>query len=137
MAALRPWAIEQKVHLDELWNWPASQLQLALGWPTSLMAAIDRHRCRSGPTPDLAVPSDVLLPMEPHWPASLDRLERPPVALYLLGDRGLLPSLVHRHAIAVVGTRAAFSHGLAMAERLVSSLAEAGWPVLSDLVEAI
>jgi len=122
MAALRAWAIEQKVHLDELWNWPASQLHLALGWPTSLMAAIDRHRCRSGPTPDLAVPSDVLLPIEPHWQASLDRLERPPVALYLLGDRGLLPSLVHRHAIAVVGTRAAFSHGLAMAERLVYPL---------------
>ena len=30
------------------------------------MAAIDRHRCRSGPTPDLAVPSDVLLPMDPN-----------------------------------------------------------------------
>ena len=137
MAALRALAIEQKVDLDELWNWPASQLQLALGWPNSLMAAIDRHRCRSGPTPDLAVPSDVLLPMDPHWPASLDRLERPPVALHVLGDRGLLPSLARRHAIAVVGTRAASSHGLAMAERLGSCLAEAGWPVLSGLAEGI
>jgi len=65
MAALRALPIKQKVDLEELWNWPASQLQLALGWPNSLRAAIDRHWCRSGPTPDLMVPSDVLLPMAP------------------------------------------------------------------------
>ena len=137
MAALRAVSIEQCAGLDELWNWPRARLQLALGWPDSVMASFDRYRSRSGLSPDLTVPVDVLLPMDPTWPTSLNRLERSPVALHWKGDEGLLMPLAQRRAIAVVGTRAASSHGLQMAERLGRSLAEAGWPVLSGLAEGI
>ena len=101
------------------------------------MASLDRYRSSLGLSPDLTVPVDVLLPMDPTWPTSLNRLERPPLALYRQGDDGLLPSLAKRRAIAVVGTRAASSHGLQMAEQLGRSLAKAGWPLLSGLAEGI
>jgi DNA processing protein len=57
--------------------------------------------------------------------------------LYVEGDRSLLRYLNARTAIAVVGTRSASDHGLAMAEELGRALAEAGWPVLSGLAEGI
>ncbi len=137
MAALLAVSIEQDSGLDELWNWPGPRLQRALGWPDSVMASIDRYRTRSGLNPDLTVPVDVLLPMDASWPTSLNRLERPPVALHWKGSDALLMALAQRRAIAVVGTRASSSHGLEMAERLGRSLAEAGWPVLSGLAEGI
>ena len=137
MAALRAVSIEQDSGLDELWNWPGPRLQRTLGWPDSVMASLDRYRSSLGLSPDLTVPVDVLLPMDPTWPTSLNRLERPPVALYRQGDDGLLPSLAKRRAIAMIGTRAASSHGLQMAEQLGRSLAEAGWPVVSGLAEGI
>lgn len=138
MAALRAVSIEQDSGLDELWNWPGPRLQRTLGWPDSVMASLYRYRSSLGLSPDLTVPVDVLLPMDPNWPTSLNRLERPPVALYRQGDDGLLPSLAKRLAIiAVVGMRAASSHGLQMAEQLGRSLAGAGWPVVSGLAEGI
>ena len=101
------------------------------------MASLERYRSKSWLSPDLTVPVDVLLPMDPPCPTSLNRLERPPVALHRQGDDGLLPSQAKRRDIAVVGMRAESSHGMQMVERFGRSLAEAGWPVLSGLAEGI
>ena len=112
MAALRAVSIEQDSGFDELWNWPGQRLQRTLNWPDSVMASLERYRSSSGLSQDLTLPVDVLLPMDPPWPTSLNLLERHPVDLHRQGDDGLLPSLAKRRAIAVVGTRAAYSHGL-------------------------
>ena len=50
-------------------------------------------------------------------------------------------SLLHgqrqQQAVAVVGTRAALAHGLAVAEDVGRTLASMGWPVISGLAEGI
>ena len=137
MAALQAVAAEQKLTLRDLWAWPLRRLQSALGWSDALMARIDRYRLQRGMSPDLAVPLDVVLPMDDAWPGSLNQLESPPLALHCQGDPTLLPLLAQRRAIAVVGTRAASDHGLEMADRLGRAMAEAGWPVLSGLADGI
>ena len=137
MAALQAVAAEQKLTLRDLWAWPLRRLQSALGWSDALMARIDRYRLQRGMSPDLAVPLDVVLPMDDAWPGSLNQLESPPLALHCQGDTTLLPLLAQRRAIAVVGTRAASDHGLEMADRLGRAMAEAGWPVLSGLADGI
>ena len=90
-----------------------------------------------GAAPKLDVPACALLPGDSAWPCSLDGVNSPPSGLYVEGDRSLLRYLNARTAIAVVGTRSASDHGLAMAEELGRALAEAGWPVLSGLAEGI
>ena len=87
--------------------------------------------------PNLDVPACALFPGDPAWPCCLNDLDSPPAGLYVEWDRTLLPHLNARTAIAVVGTRSASDHGLAMAEGLGCALAEAGWPILSGLAEGI
>ena len=137
MAALQAVAHEQKLTLRDLWAWPRQRLQSVLGWSDALMAGLDRYRAQRGPSPDLDVPLDVVLPMDVAWPSSLNQLVSPPLALHCQGDSTLLPLLAQRRAIAVVGTRAASDHGLEMANRLGRAMAEAGWPVLSGLADGI
>ena len=67
----------------------------------------------------------------------MDQTDPPPAGLFVQGARSLLWHLNAREAIAVVGTRSASEHGLAMAGELGRALAEAGWPVLSGLAEGI
>ena len=113
------------------------RLGQALGWPSHCQHAVDRYRRQQGAEPDLHVPACALLPGDPAWPCSLEEVDAPPSGLYVEGDRLLLQHLSAREAIAVVGTRFASDHGLAMAEELGRALAEAGWPVLSGLAEGI
>ena len=81
--------------------------------------------------PNLDVPACALFPGDPAWPCCLNDLDSPPAGLSVEGDRSPLPHLNARTAIALVGTRSASDHGLAMAEGLVRALTEAGWPILS------
>lgn len=137
IAALRALAFEHGVGPDELWQWPIEQLGQELAWPRSCMESVERFRRRKGEQPDLAVPEDALLPGDRHWPESLNGLHRSPPVLHHRGRQDLWGHLQQRQAVAVVGTRSASEHGLAMADELGQALAAAGWPVLSGLAEGI
>ena len=137
MADLRRLCSDQAVGPDQLWGWPMGRLRQALGWPSHCLRTVDRYRLEQGIQPNLEVPACALLPGDPAWPRCLDHASPPPSGLYVDGDRSLLRHINAREAIAVVGTRSASDHGLAMAEELGRVLAEAGWPVISGLAEGI
>ena len=129
MADLRALCRDRAIGPDQLWRWPTVRLARVLAWPSHCWRAVDRYKREQGVEPDLDVPACVLLPGDPAWPCCLDDVDSPPSGLHVEGDRSLLRHLNARTAIAVVGTRSASDHGLAMAEELGRALAEAGWPV--------
>ena len=137
MADLRRFCRDKGIGPDQLWAWPIERLGQALVWPSHCLRAVDRYRREQGAQPNLDVPASALLPGDPAWPCGLDGVDSPPAGLYVEGERSLLQHLSAREAIAVVGTRSASNHGLAMAEELGRALAEAGWPVLSGLAEGV
>jgi len=137
MADLRRFCQDQAIGPDQLWGWPIERLGPVLGWPSHCLHALDRYRQEQGAEPQLEVPACALLPGDPAWPCSLDAVDSPPSGLYVHGKRSLLQHLSAREAIAVVGTRSASDHGLAMAGLLGRAFAEAGWPVVSGLAEGI
>ena len=137
MADLRRLCRDQAIGPDQLWGWPIERLGQALAWPAHCLRDVERYRFEHGAAPKLDVPACALLPADHDWPRCLDDVQAPPSGLYVEGDRSLLRHIHARTAIAVVGTRSASDHGLAMAEELGRGLAEAGWPVLSGLAEGI
>ena len=137
MADLRRLCRDQAIGPDQLWGWPIERLARVLAWPSHCWRAVDRYRREQGAEPDLDVPACAVLPGDPAWPCCLDGVDSQPSGLYVEGKRSLLQDLNAREAVAVVGTRSASDHGLAMADQLGRALAEAGWPVLSGLAEGI
>ena len=135
--ALRSVACEWSVGPAELWSWPTERLRTLLSWPESCWSSLERFRRLHGKASQINVPDNVLLPGDRQWPQGLDRLDRPPVVLHHCGDPLLLQELQQQQAVAVVGTRAASAHGLAVAEDLGCTLASMGWPVISGLAEGI
>lgn len=137
LRALEAGAQAAGLGLDDCWRLPREQLAALLNWPSSVLDGIEQYRSRCGVHPDLRVPTNLLLVGDDPWPSSLDRIDRPPVGLFLRGRRSLLACLRRRQAVAVVGTRAASVHGRRIAFQLGQQLAMAGWPVLSGLAEGI
>lgn len=129
--------------LEAAWAKPLQVFETLPGWSARLLSAVQQHRQRWGadPLPHFAAANRagraVLLPGDPRWPAGLRRLQRPPLLLHWQGRGSLWPALARSRAVAVVGTRRPSPHGLSVARRLGSALAEAGWPVLSGLAEGI
>ena len=123
MADLRRLCRDQAIGPDQLWGWPIERLGQALSWPAHCLRDVERYRFEHGAAPKLDVPACALLPGDPDWPRCLDDLHSPPSGLYVEGDRSLLRHIHARMAIAVVGTRSASDHGLAMAEELGRGLA--------------
>jgi DNA processing protein len=68
-----------------------------------------------------------------RYPANLREITTPPERLYVRGDFEERDAL----AIAIVGSRAATSYGLAVAERLAADLAARGVTVVSGLARGI
>ncbi|AKJ29178.1 DNA-processing protein DprA [Caldimonas brevitalea] len=68
----------------------------------------------------------------PRYPASLAACNDAPAVLFARGDLSALPP-----GVAVAGTRRATAHGMAIAQRLGATLAQAGWPVVGSLVPGI
>ena len=105
------------------------------------------YRQRLGPTPISTPPSAeqrqrwravrCLVWGDAAFPASLLKLERPPLRVHWQGRGSLWACLRHRQAVAVVGTRHPSRHGEATARQIGRALAEAGWPVVSGLAEGI
>lgn len=123
--------------LDDLWACTPERLHQILPWSDALLTRIESYRQACGTRPDRTVPDNALLPLDNAWPTSLDALAQPPLALFHRGKLKLLQCLSPCKAVAVVGTRAASSHGLRIAEDLGRVLAGAGWPVISGLAEGI
>lgn len=71
----------------------------------------------------------VLVPGDPQWPTTVDRLRDPPYCLFVRGDADLA-GLTDR-SVAVVGARAATDYGMGVAGDLGAGLAEQGWVVVS------
>lgn len=67
------------------------------------------------------------------YPLSLREIPGPPAVLYLAGD----PAYLHRHALAVVGTRRATAYGQRMASEIAADLARAGFGVVSGMARGI
>ncbi len=95
-------------------------------------AAIDRRvlaaRCRAKEGGISAVPWSA-----PSYPAALAAIADPPFVLWM---RGVVAAL-ERPAVALVGSRAASPHGLAVAERLAADLAARGVVVVSGLARGV
>ncbi|WP_082325814.1 DNA-processing protein DprA [Synechococcus sp. GFB01] len=129
--------------LAAAWAAPLPALATLFGIGPALSRRIDAHRRHWGPDPlpaflaSSGFPRRVLVPGDPALPPAVHNLARPPLGLYWHGHGALWPLLSRRQAVAVVGTRRASPHGLAMAEAIGAALAQAGWPVVSGLAEGI
>lgn len=75
----------------------------------------------------------IVRPGDPEWPDRLAHLTRPPEALYLLGDPGLLQG----GGVAIVGSRRSTAYGRRVARELAVRAATAGETVLSGLAYGI
>lgn len=71
------------------------------------------------------------VPMSSDWyPITLRRIADAPPVLFVRGDIAVLHTLP---GVAVVGTRRATPHGLAIAARISQYLSDEGWPIVSGL----
>ena len=70
---------------------------------------------------------------EPDYPRRLLEIFDPPPLLYVRGD----PSVLKRHALAMVGTRRPTPYGNLMAERIARDLAQRGLVIVSGLARGI
>ena len=77
---------------------------------------------------------DVISYADPRYPSRLRNIEDPPAVLYVLGE---LPSMEHRPAIGVVGTRKMSEYGRKTAFAMANELALAGVVVVSGLALGI
>ncbi|MFP5302427.1 DNA-processing protein DprA [Cobetia sp. SIMBA_158] len=71
----------------------------------------------------------LLTPADPEWPAMLDTLPDPPLALWALGRQ----SLLELPMLAIVGARKASQAGLRHAHDFAAELVSRGWSVASGL----
>ncbi len=68
------------------------------------------------------------------YPHALRRMSDPPVVLYVLGE---WQQEDERHAVSIVGSRAATPYGMTVARRFGRELADAGCTVISGLAKGI
>jgi DNA processing protein len=75
----------------------------------------------------------IITPVDPEYPAVLNQIHDPPLALYVQGEF----ETRDQHAFAVVGTRRPSHYGRDTAERLAYQLSMAGYVVVSGMAEGI
>lgn len=75
----------------------------------------------------------VLLPDDDHYPAALRQIPDPPLALFGLGQLGLL----QRPAVAIVGTRELSAYGRVVAHEVATVAARAGLVVVSGMARGV
>jgi DNA processing protein len=71
--------------------------------------------------------------LDARWPAALDQLPDPPVALWVLGD----PAALAERQVAMVGSRSPTAAGRRLAAQLAAGLVGAGFLVTSGLALGI
>ncbi|MDM0034551.1 DNA-processing protein DprA [Variovorax sp. J22P271] len=65
-----------------------------------------------------------------RYPVGLRRIADAPPVLFVRGDMAVLDRVP---GVAVVGTRRATPHGLAIAERVSQYLSDEGWPIVNEM----
>jgi DNA processing protein len=70
---------------------------------------------------------------DPDYPALLREIPGAPAALFVDGD----PTLLWMPQVAVVGSRSASEHGLAICRRFARTLASAGFTIISGMADGI
>ena len=136
--------------LDQAWQATSQELEHALRGTqasTQDLERIDAYRQQVGPSPVSHPPTPAqrlqwsarrcLLPGDRAFPSCLEEIAQPPLALHWEGRGSVWAALRERQAIAVIGTRRASRHGLAMAQAIGRTLAQGGWPVLAGLAEGV
>jgi DNA processing protein len=116
---------------------PAAQLRGVRGLTPALVQAItsfrDWHRVEAELEKIAAAGVEVLLQVDPRFPARLRQIPYPPPFLFFKGT--ILPQ--DDLALAVVGTRTASYYGLKTCRRLAGALAVRGLTVVSGLARGI
>jgi DNA processing protein len=70
---------------------------------------------------------ELLIPEDPRWPALLNDLEVPPIALIVKGDTSILKS----ESLAIVGTRNPTPYGVRNAQEFAAGFVDRGWAIVS------
>ncbi len=127
---------------DPLWSREAPGLAAVLRVPDAVAAslvALRREQRVDGVLAELAARGiGHLWRGGPGWPAALDDLPDPPVALFTrAGSATPLAALADHPVVAVVGSRRATAQGLAMARDVGRRLARRGAVVVSGLAHGI
>ncbi|MCO5309659.1 MAG: DNA-processing protein DprA [Austwickia sp.] len=76
-----------------------------------------------------AIGARLLTPADPEWPAGVDDLPIPPIALWVRGPLEL--GAVSGRSVAIVGARAATAYGESVAAELAAALGSRGYAVVS------
>lgn len=76
----------------------------------------------------------ILCLADDDYPDSLRELDNPPLCIYL---RGILPSDLAAHSIAIVGTRTPTEFGIRMARDFSMSAVRKGWSTFSGLASGV
>lgn len=70
---------------------------------------------------------ELLIPEDPRWPALLNDLEVPPIALIVKGDTSILKT----ESLAIVGTRNPTPYGIRNAQEFAAGFVDRGWAIVS------
>ncbi len=70
---------------------------------------------------------ELLIPEDPRWPALLNDLEVPPIALVVKGDTSILKT----ESLAIVGTRNPTPYGVRNAQEFAAGFVDRGWAIVS------
>jgi DNA processing protein len=70
---------------------------------------------------------ELLIPEDPRWPALLNDLEVPPIALIVKGDTSILKT----ESLAIVGTRNPTPYGVRNAQEFAAGFVDRGWAIVS------
>jgi DNA processing protein len=70
---------------------------------------------------------ELLIPEDPRWPALLNDLEVPPIALIVKGDTSILKT----ESLAIVGTRNPTPYGVRNAQEFAVGFVDRGWAIVS------
>ena len=69
----------------------------------------------------------ILIPEDPDWPAQLNDLEAPPIALFIKGEK----SVLHQQSLAIVGTRNPTPYGVRAAQEFAAGFVDREWAIVS------
>jgi DNA processing protein len=70
---------------------------------------------------------ELLIPEDPRWPALLNDLDVPPIALIVKGDTSILKT----ESLAIVGTRNPTPYGIRNAQEFAAGFVDRGWAIVS------
>jgi len=114
-----------------------TQLQEVSGIGPEIASIITRWRELTDPEAELALCErhqiSILTARSPLWPTSLTKSQDSPLLLYVKGE--LLPE--DQSAFAIVGSRRCSHYGRAATRRFSSTLAHAGYTIISGLARGI